>query len=177
MVTSSTLLADLRTARRRGFTLIELLVVVAIIGILAVIAMSNLQQAIKRAREGKTFAHLRTMRTAAMTYRALNDTWPASITDAGPPGPGGNWSEQPAAAMVQFIGPALPQAMVDGGRPFEDGYSDYSGGVWQAVGQTDYPDKNNRGWHYNVFADSREDTRLRINNNSISTEGSVYYQY
>ena len=39
--------------RESGFTLIELIVVIAIIGILAAVAMPNMQNAPKRAREAE----------------------------------------------------------------------------------------------------------------------------
>jgi prepilin-type N-terminal cleavage/methylation domain-containing protein len=59
--------ADEETA---GFTLIELLVVSLIIGVLAVSLSLNLCHALRKAREGKTYAHLVSMRTAYQTWKA-----------------------------------------------------------------------------------------------------------
>jgi general secretion pathway protein G len=52
----------------KGFTLIELLIVVAIIGIIAAIAIPNLLNALDRARQTKTVAHLRTLGEAIEQY-------------------------------------------------------------------------------------------------------------
>jgi prepilin-type N-terminal cleavage/methylation domain-containing protein len=63
----------MRQLRRRnhdGFTLIELLVVTVIIGILATIALMNMAHALRKAREGRTYANLSTLRTAISAFYA-----------------------------------------------------------------------------------------------------------
>ena len=54
----------------RGFTLVELLVVVAIIGILASIAVINLQSALDKSRQRRTMTNIRSVATAIMAYGA-----------------------------------------------------------------------------------------------------------
>jgi prepilin-type N-terminal cleavage/methylation domain-containing protein len=60
----------LKGRAQEGFTLIELLVVVCIIGILAVFLLMNLAHALRKAREGRTYAHLTTLRTAFESWSA-----------------------------------------------------------------------------------------------------------
>jgi len=51
---------------KKGFTLIELLVVIAIIGLLATIAIVNLNSARAKAKKARFFADLRNVQTAAI---------------------------------------------------------------------------------------------------------------
>ena len=69
------------TARRdaNAFTLIELIVVIAIIGILAAIAMPNMQNAPKRAREAVLKEDLYQMRSAIDQYLGDQGEYPASL--------------------------------------------------------------------------------------------------
>lgn len=56
--------------KTRAFTLVELLVVVAIIGILALIVITNMQNALIKSRVARSQADMRSMESALMSYRA-----------------------------------------------------------------------------------------------------------
>ncbi len=63
----------------RGFTLIELLVVIAIIGILTAVALPNLSQHPRRAREAALKEDLYTFRTCIDQYFADKGHYPESL--------------------------------------------------------------------------------------------------
>jgi type IV pilus assembly protein PilA len=68
---------------RTGFTLVEIMIVVAIICLLAAISIPNLLRARLSANESSAIESLRTIVSAAHTYRASGNTmgYPANLSD------------------------------------------------------------------------------------------------
>lgn len=71
--------ASKNAARRRGFTLLELIVVVAIVGILAAIAMPNLINTPRRAKEAVLKTNLRTLREVIDQHYGDKGAYPPSL--------------------------------------------------------------------------------------------------
>lgn len=66
--------------KRKGFTLIELLIVIAIIGILAAIAIPMYRAQMVKARMSEVITAIGYVKSAAGTFYANNDRWPACST-------------------------------------------------------------------------------------------------
>ena len=65
-----------------GFTLIELLIVVTIIGIIAAIAIPQLQSALDRTKQKSTMADMRAIGQALEMYATDNNVYPRGLSDA-----------------------------------------------------------------------------------------------
>lgn len=71
---------------QRGFTLIEVLVVSAILGILVAMAVSNLRNAVNRARQKRTMADMRSLALGIESYSTDHNRYPPSAGFALPSG-------------------------------------------------------------------------------------------
>ncbi len=70
--------------RKRGFTLVEIMIVVAIIALLAAIAIPNLLRARANANEAAAVSALKTLATAAISYRSVSTAYPTSLNSMAP---------------------------------------------------------------------------------------------
>ena len=75
----------LRLRKMKGFTLVEIMIVVAIISLLAAIAIPNLLRARHNANEAAAIAAVRTISTAAESFRSAQTPtdYPADLDDLG----------------------------------------------------------------------------------------------
>ena len=64
---------------RKGFTLVEIMIVVAIIALLAAIAIPNLLRARVNANEAAAISAMKTLASAAISYRTSNVAYPADL--------------------------------------------------------------------------------------------------
>ncbi len=76
------------TSRKRrnqsGFTLIELLITVAIIGIIAVVAIPSMLDAIDRGKQKRTMSDIRSVSMAVETYLVDVSCYPRNVTTLTP---------------------------------------------------------------------------------------------
>src|SRR5437867_10284891 len=95
-----------RMRQDQGFTLIELLIVVAIIGLIAALAMPNLQNAFQKAKQTKTMAEMRTLGNGMERYAVDNNIYPKGLTNAD------------GASLSQFLAPLYLRTV-----PMTDGWN------------------------------------------------------
>ena len=69
--------------KKNGFTLIELMVVIAVIGILAVVLVPNVTQAVNKGRVARTVQELQLIANAMDAYLLDVGSYPPSISDFG----------------------------------------------------------------------------------------------
>ena len=67
--------------RKKGFTLVEIMIVVAIIILLAAIAIPNLLRARLNANESAAVGAVKTVVSAAISYRSVNTAYPANLSE------------------------------------------------------------------------------------------------
>ncbi|OGX06245.1 MAG: hypothetical protein A3G87_10065 [Omnitrophica bacterium RIFCSPLOWO2_12_FULL_50_11] len=72
-----------RELSKSGFTLIELVVVIVVIGIIVAIASSSFIRARVQANEGAVQGAIKTIQSAAVSYRGANASFPASLSAMG----------------------------------------------------------------------------------------------
>jgi prepilin-type N-terminal cleavage/methylation domain-containing protein len=104
----------------KGFTLIELLIGVAIIGLLAMIAIPNVQKARRKSKYSRAASEARMVTTSAMTYVLDKGVYPTSIAVLRSNGYGGIDDLDPWKIPYQ-LSPALL-----GGGPAISGQDIYS---------------------------------------------------
>ncbi len=126
----------------RGFTLIELLIVVAVIGIIAALALPNLQSSKKAANEAAAIAHLRTWTSAQELYFQRHQVYAGNEQDLVAEGLVGNPDPEQSgyvfalagggAGTIEWSGTASPQEVgITGDRFF---YIDHTGVIRWALG-------------------------------------------
>jgi len=67
--------------KKKGFTLVEIMIVVAIIALMMLISIPNLLRARLAANEAATIAALKTISSAAHTFRASNSGYPSNLSE------------------------------------------------------------------------------------------------
>ncbi len=126
---------------RKGFTLVEIMIVVAIIALLAAIAIPNLLRARLAANESAAIAALKTVASAAHTYRAANPGYPADL--------GALCYESGSSVCNMTAGPGYIDSVLGGGT--KQGYNftlvgtDSDGTNYQGFTATAIPVSNNTG--------------------------------
>jgi len=138
--------------KKSGFTLVELMIVVIVIGILVTIAVPNYQRSVERAKCSQALSILQSMRNAALSYFADNETFGASIDEledqvgANFYSAGGNpdWTFAYAGAANSFTITAMRQGGVWNGDTITltDNISANTSEVWGGT----YPKDDPGGW-------------------------------
>ena len=100
-----------RDSRRGGFTLIELVIAASIMGILAGLAIPNVQTMIYRARATDAASTMEVGRVAALNYQADLLAWPA---------------ETAAGVIPTGLGPYLPEGFTFSGDGYQLDFESWS---------------------------------------------------
>ena len=88
---------------KQGFTLIELLVVVLIIGILAVVALPQYQQAVEKSRMAQAVSQMKTILQAENSYHLANGAYTDNFEDLDIDIPGTMRADKKAVSQENWV--------------------------------------------------------------------------
>lgn len=156
--------------RMRGFSLVEMLVSVMILGILAVVALPQYQNQVRRDKEHQLRESLRTVRNA---IDAFHEDWAQGRIP-----PGGLASEDGYPVSLSVLVKGVDAATQDGGRRY----------YLRRVPANPFADSavpNNQQWQLRSYQDPPDNARwgrqdvydIRANTEQTAMDGSCYCEW